>query len=84
MRSKLIAAFVSASLAVTATAASAQSAPSAQALSVARSPAASQGRVSDLGGRRTLTPIVIGLGVIGILVFVAIGLGKDHPIPTSP
>lgn len=81
MRSKLIAAFVSASLAVTATAASAQS---AQSLSLARSPAASQGRESDLGGRRSWTPIIIGLGVIGILVFVAIGLGKDHPIPESP
>jgi heme/copper-type cytochrome/quinol oxidase subunit 2 len=81
MRSNLIAAFVSASLAVAATAASAQS---AQALSVARSPAASEARESDLGGRRSWTPIVIGLGVIGILVFVVIELGKDHPIPASP
>ena len=41
-------------------------------------------RESDLGGRRSWTPIVIGLGVIGILVFVLIELGKDHPIPESP
>lgn len=81
MRSKLIAAIVSASLALTATAATAQS---AQPLSLANSPAAAQARESDLGGRRTLTPIVIGLAVIGILTFVLIGLGKNHPLPGSP
>jgi heme/copper-type cytochrome/quinol oxidase subunit 2 len=81
MRSRLITAIVSASLAMTATAASAQS---AQALSLTHGPAAAQARESDLGGRRSLTPIIIGLGVIGLLVFVLIEVGKDHPIPTSP
>lgn len=82
MSSKFVAALVSAALAVSATAAPAQS---ARTLSLAGAPAAgAQARESDLGGRRSWTPVIVGLAAIGILIFVLIEVGKDHPIPGSP
>ena len=62
-------------------------AQSAAPLSLARAPAATRagaelGETSDLHGG--LSTIVVGVAVLGILVFILTQLGDDNALPGSP
>jgi hypothetical protein len=83
MSAKPFLAFAAFSLALTGTAASAQSAAP---LSLAQAPllrqAAGPNQASDLRG--TILPVLLGILVIGMLVFVVKELGDDNDLPDSP
>ena len=74
-------------VAVSLVAAGPASAQSAAPLSLANSPAAARagaqmGEASDLHGG--LSTIVVGIAVLGILVFILTQLGDDNSLPGSP
>jgi hypothetical protein len=71
------------SLAAVGTAASAQSAAS---LSLANAPMVRQGADLNEAGnlRGTILPVLLGILVIGMLVFVVKELGSDNDLPDSP
>jgi hypothetical protein len=83
MLAKPLLALAAVSLAASGTAASAQSAAP---LSLAHSPMARQGaalnETADLRGG-VILPVLIGILVIGMLVFVVKELGDDNDLPVS-
>lgn len=83
MAAKPLLAFAAFSLAVAGTSASAQSAAS---LSLVNAPMVRQGaglnEAADLRG--TILPILVGVIIIGMLVFVIKELGDDNDLPDSP
>lgn len=83
MAAKPFLALAAFALAATGTAASAQSAAS---LSLANAPMVRQGAgLDDASGLRgTIMPILVGLLVIGMIVFVVKELGDDNELPGSP
>jgi len=83
MAAKPFLAFAAFSLAVTGTAASAQTAAP---LSLENAPMVRQGAgLNDAAEMRgTILPILVGVIIIGMLVFVIKELGDDNGLPESP